>query len=381
MKLMEKILWATDFHQAAVDAKQTAVMLAKKFQSEITLIHVIPELEDISLPRETVIENIKKMLANIRDRISGEGITTPEPILLIGSPFDQITRYADEHNVNIIIMGAGEKSSTQKFQLGITAGQIIRNSRKPVWIVKKGAAPQLKKILCPVDFSDSSERALKNAVHLARQFEAQLTVLHVIKPPSGIYLKMTAVVKEERKKAKEVHVSEFENFLKRFDFHRVKWEKAVEEGNPAEEILAFVSRFQPDLMVMGTVGRTGLDRILIGSVAEKVSRELPCSTILVKSEAPLRLKLEEQMAAIGSFFKQGHELLEAGFAPEAASKFEYCIANDVMFAPAWEGLAAAYARLGREKESQKSLEKANEIRKNLWEKQVELEIRKQRKKR
>lgn len=380
MQLMEKILWATDFHQAAVDAMQTAVMLAKKFHSGIILIHVIPELEDISLPKDTVIENIKKMLANIRDRISSEGINTPEPILLIGSPFDQITRYADELNVNIIILGAGEKLGTQKFQLGITAGRIIRDSRKPVWIVKKGAAPQLKEILCPVDFSDSSERALKNAIHLARQFEAQLTVLHVIKPPSGIYLKMTAVVKEERKRAREFHVSEFENFLKRFDFHKVKWEKAVQEGNPAEEILSFVSRFQPDLMAMGTVGRTGLDRILIGSVAEKVSRELPCSTVLVKSEAPLRLKLEEQMATIESFYKQGHELLEAGFASEAAAKFEYCIDNDVMFAPAWEGLAAAYQRLGREKESQKSLEKANTIRKKLWEKQVELEILKQMKK-
>jgi nucleotide-binding universal stress UspA family protein len=379
MKLMEKMLLATDFNEAANDAMQTAIMLAKKFLSEIILIHIIPELDDISLPMDTIKENVKKMLENVKKHISDQGVTIPEPILLTGTPFQLITVNGDIHNVNVIIIGGGERPDASGYRLGITAGRIIRISKKPVWIVKKGSPLQLKKIMCPVDFSDSSEMALKNAIHLARKFEAELTVLNVVKPAS-FYLKMTTVVKEEQKKWREFQISEFDKFLKKFDFYKVKWNKAIRDGNPAEGILLFISQFQPDLTVMGSIGRTGIARLLIGSVAEKVTRELTCSTLLVKAEAPFQLKLDEKIATIESFLKKGHELLETGFAPEAVEKFEYCIESDVLFAPGWEGLSKAYSRLGQEKESQKCLDQARSIRQKLWEKKVEFEIRKQMKK-
>lgn len=381
MKLMEKILLATDFNQAATDAMKTAIILAKKFQSEIILIHVIPEIDHLSLSPDIIEDNVKKLLENVRKNIAREGITTPEPILLSDVPFEHITTYAVLHDANVIIIGAGETYESGKFRLGITAGRVIRSSKKPVWIVKKGSQPHIKKILCPVDFSDSSEKALKNAVHLARKFESELTVLHVIKPTPVIYRGMKKLIEQEKTKAREFLISQFDKFLKKIDFYKVKWERVVREGNPAGEILAFISQWQPDLLVMGTVGRTGVDRILIGSVAEKVTRELPCSTMMVKADAPIRLKMDDRITTIDSCLKQGRELLENGFPEEAATRFEYCISNDMMFAPAWEGLAAAYHRLGREKDSQECLERADQIRKDLWEKQVRFELLEQMKKR
>jgi nucleotide-binding universal stress UspA family protein len=382
MKLMEKIVLATDFSQAANDAMKTAIMLAKKFQSEITLIHVVPEIDHLSLSPDIVKNNIKQLLDNLKKNISDEGITTADPILSTGVPFDQISTYAVLHDANIIVLGAGETYESEKYRLGITAGRIIRSSKKPVWIVKKGAQPQLKKILCPVDFSDSSARAraLKNAVHLARQFDCQLSVLHVIKPTPAIYWKMTKVIREEKKKAREYIISQLDQFLKKTDLYQVKWEKVVKEGNPAEEILAFISMWQPDLTVMGTAGRSGVERFLIGSVAEKITRDLPCSIVMVKSDAPIRLKMDDRITTIDSCMKQGRQLLESGFSEEAAQRFEYCIANDLMFAPAWEGLAASYNRLGREEEAKECLERANQIRQDIWEKQVRLEILEQMKK-
>ena len=379
MKVMEKILFATDFNQSANDAMKTALLLAKTFHSEIILIHVVPEIEHLSLSQETLKENVKKLLDNVNHHISNEGVTTSDPILLFGEPFDLISTYGDINNVNVIVLGAGEKQDTYKFPLGITAGRIIRSSKKPVWIVKKDSPPRLKKIVCPIDLSDSSERALKNAIHLARKFDARLTVLNVIKPPSSLYLKMHRSVEQEQKRLRKFHLSQFEAFLKKMDFYKVTWDKAVRDGNPAEEILSFVSGEQPDLLVMGTVGRTGLDRILMGSVAEKVTRELPCSTMMVKSESPFRLKMEDAFNTIKSCFKQGHELLEEGFAPEAAARFEHCVFRDVMFAPGWEGLASAYSRLGRDDDSRECLERAIQIRRELWEKQVRFEILKQKK--
>ena len=103
MKLMEKMLLATDFNEGANDAMQTAIMLAKKFLSEIILIHIIPELDDISLPMDTIKANVKKMLENVKKHISDQGVTIPEPILLTGTPFQLITTYGDIHNVNVTL--------------------------------------------------------------------------------------------------------------------------------------------------------------------------------------------------------------------------------------------------------------------------------------
>ncbi|NIM18288.1 MAG: hypothetical protein GTO45_40440 [Candidatus Aminicenantes bacterium] len=98
---------------------------------------------------------------------------------------------------------------------------------------------------------------------------------------------------------------------------------------------------------------------------------------MVKSEVPIRLKLEKSIKTIEDRLKRGHELLENGFALEAADQFEQCTGADVMFAPAWEGLAAAYRHLGREKEAEECRKQAQHIRQALWERQVEYEIRKQ----
>ena len=78
--------------------------------------------------------------------------------------------------------------------------------------------------------------------------------------------------------------SRFDRFLERFDFQNVNWTRAVEKGQAHEEILAFSRKRGADLLVMGSVGRTALNRILIGSVAEKVIRELPCSVVTFKAE-------------------------------------------------------------------------------------------------
>jgi nucleotide-binding universal stress UspA family protein len=77
---------------------------------------------------------------------------------------------------------------------------------------------------------------------------------------------------------------EFDRFLRDVDFSQVSWKRLIRVGRPHEQILLLAGETQPDLMVMGSVGRTGLPRILMGSVAQNVVREIPCSVITVKSK-------------------------------------------------------------------------------------------------
>ncbi|HUT91192.1 MAG TPA: universal stress protein [Thermoguttaceae bacterium] len=369
MKLMERILVATDFGSGADEALRMAVFVAKHFQSEIVLLHVVPGSSHwYSRAVDMIRTDVEAELHDARDRVQAEGVAVVETLVDFGVPFDKINRRADERDANLIILGARETAASGPCGLGSTATEVRRRASKPVWIVKPGTAPPIHKVLCPVDFSDPSGRALQNAIHLSRGFEAELTVLTAI-PASGYHERTGETVAE----AEETRV--FERFLQDFDFHNVKSTNLIRRGKPQEEIMKVVGERESDLLVTGSVGRRGLGRMLMGGVARKVAREMPCSMVTVRSEHAIRLRLDAESTDIEAHFKQGHELLALGFPEEAGRQFRRCIAKDSMHAPAWEGLAAVHKRLGQHEEAKRLEEQAERINQKLYHKQIEAEIR------
>jgi len=185
MKLLEKILVATDFERASKDAFQMAFVLAKEFHSEIILIHVVPEVRGYPMSRgkirKKVIEKLKQMEIDLRKK----GVSSVETIVRFGIPFERIIEHSEELDVNLIVIGSGEKE--KQFPLGTTAERIIIYANKPVLVVKRGSSQLIRKILCPIDFSETSERALKNAIHLSKTFQAHLIVLTVFEPLLSSY--------------------------------------------------------------------------------------------------------------------------------------------------------------------------------------------------
>jgi nucleotide-binding universal stress UspA family protein len=143
----------------------------------------------------------------------------------------------------------------------------------------------IEKVLCPTDFSIFSSRALRHAVSLARQFGAGLKVAHVIPrmspyaaPP--FYPAPMAVDARTR----ELAESELKNFVVPAVEARVPVETEVREGDPWREILAMAEELPADLVVMGTHGRGGFERLFLGSVVEKLLRRLPCPILTVCHE-------------------------------------------------------------------------------------------------
>ena len=125
--------------------------------------------------------------------------------------------------------------------------------------------------------------------------------------------------------------SRLADFLRRFDFHSVTCQKLVRFGDPAEQIVAVAADQGTDLIVMGSVGSTGLSRILLGSVASNVIRQLPCSIVTVKAEDALQLRLSEQVGDFDTYLRQGTELLEQGLPREAQREFQRCVVINPMF--------------------------------------------------
>lgn len=147
----------------------------------------------------------------------------------------------------------------------------------------------VKNILVPVDYSESGDAAMAYAVSLAKEYDAEMHLVHVYDQPfahvDGGFASVSlpeippADLKEEKSRLELVTPAEGVKFQRKFII-----------GSPADELVGYAKEKQIDLVVMGTHGRTGLGRLLMGSVAEGVVRRSPCPVLTIKQPAE---KLQE----------------------------------------------------------------------------------------
>jgi nucleotide-binding universal stress UspA family protein len=377
MRLLQRILLATDLSEGAEDAVATAIYLAQTFESELVLVYVLPPLPELAELKEQLRSEITRRLEAVKQKCEQAKLTVRDTVLAEGVPYETIIHLAEQHDVNAIIVGSGEKDADEQFRLGTTAERLERRSDRPVLVVKRGARTPIQQILCPVDFSDTSRRAAREAIHLARNLQSSLVVCHVVQPVSSLLPQSLTSLSSAAEQQKEAQQSKLNELLKEFDTHGIELEQRVCEGQPHAEILRLARELPSDLLVMGSVGRSGLSRFVLGSVAEKVARELPCSIMTVKSEEFIRLQLRAEIDDIQRHVQRAQSLLEKGFVQEALGEFRNCVSHDPMYAPAWEGAAAAHERLGNADEAEQCRRRAEEIVQQLWDQRIEAEIRSQ----
>ena len=153
----------------------------------------------------------------------------------------------------------------------------------------------MKRILVAVDFSEASVDALKRAISIAKKFEAKLLVLHVIHDPAnspGFYVSKKAgkkVFRNMEESAQQMMKEFTAKYLKKFQ----DYDTFVITGLPGAQIINFAGKKNADLIVMGTHGRGGLDRLMLGSVADKVIRGATCPVLSVRE---LKSKGKEKQA-------------------------------------------------------------------------------------
>ena len=140
--------------------------------------------------------------------------------------------------------------------------------------------PGIQKILHATDFSENSQYAFQTACALARDNHATLLVLHVMMP--SVSPLMQAPLPDPLQSAESQESSAQLPWPQPSD-PQIPVEHRLVEGDPAEEILRLTEALRCDLIVMGTHGRTGLERFLTGSVAEEVLRKAGCPVLVVKN--------------------------------------------------------------------------------------------------
>jgi len=286
MQSVRTILMPTNFGPASDAASAVTTRLALTFGACVTPLHVIDvELESKAVDHYRSLIDQQEM-APLVASMSRDNVELGPAVVITGAIVDQILRKADELDVDLIVMGAGELTDNGAFVPSPIAESVIQLARQPVLAVLPGqSAPVFQRILCPIDGSRTSLQGLKNAIRLAQAFQAELTVLSVVPKVNWV---TTAAEGEAVRNVQEHYAAlwekDFHAVLDTVDFEGITWSEIVRQGWPGPEILAMAAEFQHDLIVIGATGKTGVTRVLLGSTARRVVQKLPCSLLVVHDE-------------------------------------------------------------------------------------------------
>ncbi|MEE9543293.1 MAG: universal stress protein [Thermodesulfobacteriota bacterium] len=140
-----------------------------------------------------------------------------------------------------------------------------------------------KNIILTTDFSDASTDAFSYALSMARNYNAKLTILHVVDTStdaSGFYLPHISFKNLDKEMKSSAMAMLEKNYKRRLNAHK-KYEFVVLSGNPHKEIIKYTDKTGADLVVMGTYGHSGIDRLVFGSTTERVLREAKCPVLAI----------------------------------------------------------------------------------------------------
>jgi universal stress protein E len=293
-----------DFSKHAAAALRRAVDLAEQTKGEVTLVHVLEHvaaaIEGTSfeahwrLPPVELHKAERQLRRQAEERLAE--VLAPyrgyrcqvRTEVRTGVPFVEIIRSVEKNGFDLVMTGTRGVSGIQRFLVGSTAERLVRKCPCPVWIVKFGYDGPLRSILVPVDFSEASGKSLELGGLLARLSGCPLHVLHVIASTDPVVQvpedKSRMDFRLQRREIRVVAAKHLNEFVST----RLPPDIAVQErlvvGTPWQKIAFMARRVDVDLIIMGSVGRTGITGFLIGNTAEKVLRQCDCSLLTVKPD-------------------------------------------------------------------------------------------------
>ncbi len=196
-----------------------------------------------------------------------------------GEPYERIVDLSDAENADLIVMGRSGKGSVERALMGSVTARVIGYSQKDVLVVPSDAEVGWKSILLPTDGSKYSMAATAKAVDFAQSYNGMLTALSVVDVPDEFYAEASDVADELIAKAKK-YAGDAEGEAQA---RGIKAEAIVREGDSAGIITSTAKDNKSDVIVMSSHGKTGLRRLLMGSVTAKVIGRSSCPVLIVKS--------------------------------------------------------------------------------------------------
>jgi nucleotide-binding universal stress UspA family protein len=291
MLSIRRVLWPTDFSTGAAQAFPHAAALAAWHDAALHVLHVqegpASASSEASLPLPS--DRLQDLLAASGTppaHVDLDAMTIIQEQEEGNAPPRAIVAYAEEHNIDVVVGGTHGRRGLQRLLIGSVAEEVLRTAPCPVFTVRGGetAVPSeaVHNILVPIDFSEASMGALRHARELALTYGAQITLLHAVE--EVVYPSAYGIEPANMPGAQVVE--RVEDSLAELARSEIGYEHVLVEasvGYAPSTILDYANNHDVDLITIATHGRTGLERMLLGSVAERVVRRAPVPVFAVKS--------------------------------------------------------------------------------------------------
>jgi nucleotide-binding universal stress UspA family protein len=286
------LLVATDFSETASWAVAAADGLARSFEARLSLLTVVQPYRPIALAKASLrdadvegpmIQEAEERLREQKAQLPGISVDTHAFVDL--SAAEVICTFAEQEGVDLVVVGTRGLGGFRRLLLGSVAEQVVRHAPCSVLTVGRRAfseAPLANGIVVATDLSEGAKAAIDTAAMLARAFQSHVTVAHVFDPdqphpdPRNVaeaFGDPEAVEAETFKRLEET--------VKRHLPERGRAE-LLHGADPALTLSDYATQHHPELLVVATHGRTGLSRVLLGSVAERAVRHAPCPVLTVR---------------------------------------------------------------------------------------------------
>ncbi len=280
---VRRILTAIDFGKQTERVVAYAAFFAERFGSSLTLLHVIdylvtpPAYLDAYIDEERKAAEVK--FRTIRNELSTAGISVDTKVV-VGRLQASFETAVNKTGADMLVLGfvshALRRSSAEKLIKGLRMPMLVVRGEKPGAVTPGRIA--IRKILCPVDFSDISERALRTAMELAGTCSADLEVMYVM---PELTLKKIQHRGHKDKTVTDYYEMEKDRFSKFLTASSFGKAGIMDQGEPRLRIVACAREHEIDLIVMGARGLGLIQGMIIGSVTDAVLKSAPCPVFVI----------------------------------------------------------------------------------------------------
>jgi nucleotide-binding universal stress UspA family protein len=293
MLTIDRILCPMDFSEFSARAYSYAQSLSKRYGAKLYVEHVVQPL-GAAYPYYAFPDTVSQIYGDLADEAkqhlqefvkihTRDGIQT-EFVVETGPVSQCIISFSETQAIDLIVMGTHGRQGVDHLTMGSVTEKVLRKAQCPVLAVrrpahdfvspeKEGEPVQLQKILFCADFSQQSERALSYALSLGMEYNAELTLLHVLEevPKPNDLERETESIRQQLLKPVPTDARNWSSI-----------KSVVRIGKPYQEIIQLALEARIDLVIMGVRGRSALDLALFGSTTHRVLQLGPCPVLAVR---------------------------------------------------------------------------------------------------
>ena len=291
--MFNHIVVPLDGSQLSEAALAYVVPLARKVESKVVLLHAISDpygeifddapdrIEAATAMRREATASADSYITGVVERVSAEGVEC-EKYLSYGAPASAILEYVAERKPDLIAMSTHGRSGLRRMVVGSVTSAILPRAETPALIVhppEDEEQPEIsfQSLVVPLDMSSRSEAVLPLASELAGALSLDTTLITCIPSPSRLYIGSVPEVypypddlPQQALEAREEYLQEVSNTFSEGQSADAHWE--ILEGGPARKIVEYAEARHNTLIAMCTQGRTGLGRMVLGSITDAVIR-------------------------------------------------------------------------------------------------------------